>query len=81
MDSKAEAVETLSEAFVASNDDGASGAVLGGGTQSFAVGRNTLDRYAEHLRMQGIAWAPKTYSRDETFRLEAMPPTGAPQRQ
>ena len=69
MDSKADAVETLSEAFLASSDDGAKEAVLDGGTQSFVVGRNALDGYAEHLRMQGIGWTPKTYVCGEMLRF------------
>ncbi len=46
MISNSYAVETLSEALLAPSDDGANEAVLDGGVRSFAVGRNTLDRYA-----------------------------------
>ncbi len=54
MASNADAAKTLSDAFLAHSDDGAKEAVLDGRAQSFVVGRNTLDSYAEYLRMQGI---------------------------
>ncbi len=80
MVSHADAVGTLSETFLASSDDGAKEAVLDGGAQSFVVGRNTLDRYADYLRMQGVAWTPKSFACDDAFSFGNVPPTGAPQR-
>jgi hypothetical protein len=69
MVANSDAVEMLGETFLASSDDGAKQAVLEGGAQSFVAGRNTLDRHAEYLRMHGIAWTPKTYACDKTFRF------------
>ncbi len=69
MVSTTDAVETLSEAFLASSVDGTKEAVLDGGALSFAVGRKTLDRCAEYRRTQGIAWAPKTNACEKTLRF------------
>ena len=62
-------IEQLDEIFLQSDPATAKEAVLDGGAQSFVVGRNTLNRYSDYLRTEGIEWNPKTYSCHRTFRF------------
>ncbi len=42
---------------------------MGGGAQSFVVGRNVLDKFADYLRASGIERNPQRYSCNKMFRL------------
>ncbi len=54
-----DAAEVINKACLQSDLERAKEAVLVSGAQSFMVGQNTLDRYADYLRAQGIDWKPK----------------------
>ena len=62
-------IENLSDLYLATTMDDAKEAVLDGGAQSFVVGRNTLQKYAEYLRVHGVTFTPTFYECDKTFRF------------
>ena len=67
-----EAVQTaehIPEVYWQSGADSAKEAVLDGRAQSFVVGRDTLEKYADYLRSHGIQWTPKDYPCDKKFRF------------
>lgn len=61
--------EQLNEVFLQSSVEDAKEAVLDGGAQSFVVGRNVLNNYADYLRTNGIGWSPKYTTCDKVFRF------------
>lgn len=61
--------EQLDEVFLQRTQDDAKDAVLDGGAQSFVVGSNTLQAYAEYLRTHGVDWTPRALECSKTFRF------------
>ncbi len=61
--------EQLCEVFLQADSSSAKEAVLDGGAQSFVVGRNVLDKYADYLRANGIEWQPEHYPCSKMFRF------------
>ena len=59
--------EPLDEVYLQSNSQNAKDAVLDGGAQSFVVGHNTLNAYADYLRMHGVNWKPTFHKCSKLF--------------